>query len=87
MPSAIPNSVLQCQVLTAAFPTLADCFSRSICLYTTNQWYKKPKSIQTIISKDGNPTEHHQKSVATEHISTMEPVTEKVPKINTKNSF
>ena len=43
---------------------------------------KKPKSILTVISKDGNPTEHHQKSVATEHISTMEPVTEKVPKIN-----
>ena len=44
-----------------------------------------PKRIQTIISKDGNSTEHPKKSVATEHTSTMEPVTEKNPKIKEKN--
>ena len=27
----------------------------------------------TTISKDGNATEHYEKSVVTEHISTMEP--------------
>ena len=73
MLSAIPNSVLQCQVLTAAFPTLADCFSRSICLYTMKLWQKMPNRIMTTISKDGNATEHYEKSVVTEHISTMEP--------------
>ena len=35
----------------------------------------------TTISKDGNATEHYEKSVVTEHISTMEPVTKKIPKI------
>ena len=40
-----------------------------------------PNRIMTIISKDGNATEHYEKSVATEHISTMEPVTKKIPKI------
>ena len=35
----------------------------------------------TTISKDGNATEHYEKSVVTEHISTMEPHTEKIPKL------
>ena len=41
-----------------------------------------PNSIVTTISKDGNTTEYYEKSVVTEHISTMEPVTEKMPEIN-----
>ena len=35
----------------------------------------------TTISKDGNATEHYEKSVVTEHISTREPVKGKSPKI------
>ena len=35
----------------------------------------------TSISKDGNATEHYEKSVVTEHISTMEPGKGKSPKI------
>ena len=35
----------------------------------------------TTISKDGNATEHYQKSVGKEHISTREPVKGKSPKI------
>ena len=40
-----------------------------------------PKIILNIISKDGNATEHCQKSVGKEHISTREPVKGKSPKI------
>ena len=40
-----------------------------------------PKIILNIISKDGNATEHYQKSVGKEHISTREPVKGKSPKI------
>ena len=40
-----------------------------------------PKIILNIISKDGNATEHYQKSVVKEHISTREPVKGKSPKI------
>ena len=40
-----------------------------------------PKSILTIISKDGNATEYYEKSVVTEHISKMEPLKEKFPKL------
>ena len=40
-----------------------------------------PKSILTIISKDGNATEDYEKSVVTEHISKMEPLKEKFPKL------
>ena len=40
-----------------------------------------PKSILTIISKDGNATECYEKSVVTEHISKMEPLKEKIPKL------
>ena len=40
-----------------------------------------PKSILTIISKDGNATEYYEKSVVTEHISKMEPLTERFPKL------
>ena len=41
------------------------------------QWQEMPNSILTTISKDGNAAEYYKKSVATEHISTMEPVKEK----------
>ena len=40
-----------------------------------------PNRIMTTISKDGNATEHYEKSVVTEHISTREPVKGKSPKI------
>ena len=40
-----------------------------------------PNSIVTTISKDGNTTEYYEKSVVTEHISTMEPVKEKNSKV------
>ena len=40
-----------------------------------------PNTILTTISKDGNATEYHEKSVVTEHISTMEPLNEKIPKL------
>ena len=46
------------------------------------QWQEMPNSILTTISKDNNAAEYYKKSVVTEHISTMEPVTEKIPKIN-----
>ena len=40
-----------------------------------------PNRIMTTISKDGNATEHYEKSVVTEHISTMEPGKGKSPKL------
>ena len=40
-----------------------------------------PKSVLTLKSKDGNATEHYEKSVVKEHISTMEPGKGKSPKL------
>ena len=40
-----------------------------------------PNRIAITISKDGNATEYYEKNVVTEHISTMEPGKEKIPKL------
>ena len=37
--------------------------------------------LMTTMSKDGNATKYYEKSVVKEHISKMEPLTEKLPKL------